>query len=70
MWCRYKEIQSRKVDHMLTIKTIKEKHKHKHSSEVTTFTENQEASTVFDPKKKQKFDDTIFIDCTDIIIAI
>lgn len=34
------------------------------------FTENQEASTVFDPKKKQKFEDTIFIDCTDIIIAI
>ena len=26
------------------------------------FTENQEASTSFGPKKKQKIDDTIFID--------
>ena len=28
----------------------------------TQFTENQETSTSFDPKKKQKIDDAIFID--------
>ena len=33
------------------------------------FTENQEASTSFGPKKKQKIDNNIFIDWIDVTIA-